>query len=56
MDVLVKRLFKLGLKPEEIAYRLGVSVSTVFKWKSEETEPSRMAKEKIQKLLGAKKY
>ncbi len=32
---------------EELAVKLGVSSSTVFKWKSGRVKPSRMAQEKI---------
>lgn len=38
-------------KVEWIAYHLGVSTSTVFKWKAGMVNPSRMAQEKIEILF-----
>ena len=54
MRPLVEKLLE-KYKVEEIAYKLGISSSTVFKWKSHVTQPSPMAQEKIKKLLGGTK-
>jgi len=46
----LKQLLK-KLRPEELAVKLGVSVSSVFKWKSGEVKkPMRLAQVKIEEL------
>ena len=42
-------LFK-KYRVEELAVKLSVSSSTIFKWKSGKVAPSRMAREKIRAL------
>ncbi len=46
-----------GFTQEELARELGVTLSTVSKWEQGLFSPSRLAREKIQKLLkkGGKK-
>jgi len=48
---LKKYMIKNSLSQEKIARLLGISVRTVFRWLHGQTEPSELAKEKIQKIL-----
>lgn len=41
----------LGLTQEELARKLGLTLSTVSKWEQGITSPSRLAREKIEKML-----
>jgi DNA-binding transcriptional regulator YiaG len=43
--------FKLGFTQEDLARRLGLALSTVSKWEQGVTSPSRLAREKLEKLL-----
>lgn len=42
---------ELGLTQEDLARRLGLALSTVSKWEQGVTSPSRLAREKLEKLL-----
>ncbi len=42
---------KLGFTQEDLARTLGLALSTVSKWEQEVTSPSRLAREKLEKLL-----
>jgi DNA-binding transcriptional regulator YiaG len=42
---------KLGFTQEDLAKTLGLALSTVSKWEQGVTSPSRLAREKIDKLL-----
>jgi putative transcriptional regulator len=48
---------ELGLTQEDLARRLGLALSTVSKWEQGVTSPSRLAREKLEKMLkkGGKK-
>jgi len=48
---------QLGFTQEDLARKLGLALSTVSKWEQEVTSPSRLAREKLEKLLrkGGKK-
>jgi len=48
---------KLGFTQEDLARRLGLALSTVSKWEQGVTSPSRLAREKLEKMLkkGGKK-
>jgi transcriptional regulator with XRE-family HTH domain len=43
---------KLGFTQEDLAGKLGLALSTVSKWEQGVTSPSRLAREKLEKLLG----
>ncbi len=43
---------KLKLSQERLAQLIGVSFGTVNRWESEVSKPSRLALEKIKKLIG----
>jgi DNA-binding transcriptional regulator YiaG len=49
--------FKLGFTQEDLARKLGLSLSTVSKWEQGVTSPSRLARERIKRFLkkGGKK-
>ena len=42
---------KMGLTQQELAHRLGVAVSTVARWETEVSSPSRMALTLLNALL-----
>jgi putative transcriptional regulator len=42
---------ELGFTQEDLARRLNVSLSAVSKWEQGVSSPSRLAREKIEKLL-----
>jgi putative transcriptional regulator len=50
VDIKAIRL-KLGFTQEDLARRLGLSLSTVSKWEQGLFSPSRLAREKIEELL-----
>jgi putative transcriptional regulator len=50
IDVKAIRL-ELGFTQEDLARKLGVTLSTVSKWEQGLFSPSRLAREKIEKLL-----
>jgi len=56
VDIKTIRL-ELGFTQEDLARKLNVSLSAVSKWEQEVSSPSRLAREKIEKLLrrGGKK-
>ena len=50
IDIKAIRL-KLGFTQEDLARKLGVTLSTVSKWEQGLFSPSRLAREKIEKLV-----
>jgi putative transcriptional regulator len=50
VDIKAIRL-KLGFTQEDLARKLGLTLSTVSKWEQGIFSPSRLAREKIEKLL-----
>jgi putative transcriptional regulator len=42
---------RLGFTQEDLARKLGLSLSTVAKWEQGVTAPSRLAREKIDRFL-----
>jgi putative transcriptional regulator len=50
VDIKTIRL-KLGFTQEDLARKLGLALSTVSKWEQGLTSPSRLAREKLEKLL-----
>jgi DNA-binding transcriptional regulator YiaG len=42
---------KLGFTQEDLARKLGLALSTVSKWEQGVTSPSRLAREKFEKLM-----
>ena len=50
IDIKAIRL-KLGFTQEDLARRLGLALSTVSKWEQGIFSPSRLAREKIEKLV-----
>jgi DNA-binding transcriptional regulator YiaG len=50
VDILAIRL-KLNFTQEDLARKLGLALSTVSKWEQGVTSPSRLAREKIEKLM-----
>jgi DNA-binding transcriptional regulator YiaG len=50
IDIKAIRL-ELGFTQEDLARKLNVSLSAVSKWEQEVSSPSRLAREKIEKLL-----
>jgi transcriptional regulator with XRE-family HTH domain len=50
IDVRTIRI-NLGFTQEDLARKLGLALSTVSKWEQGVTSPSRLAREKIEKLL-----
>ena len=50
IDIKAFRL-KLGFTQEDLARTLGLALSTVSKWEQGLTSPSRLANEKLQKLV-----
>jgi DNA-binding transcriptional regulator YiaG len=42
---------RLGFTQEDLARNLGLALSTVSKWEQGVTSPSRLAREKLEKLL-----
>ena len=42
---------QLGFTQEDLARKLGLALSTVSKWEQGVTSPSRLAREKLEKLL-----
>jgi putative transcriptional regulator len=49
VDIKAIRL-DLGFTQEDLARKLGLALSTVSKWEQGVTSPSRLAREKLQKL------
>jgi transcriptional regulator with XRE-family HTH domain len=49
---LQRRRKSAGLSQEELAYRLGVDPSTVWRWEAGETEPSAWHRPRLGKVLG----
>lgn len=50
----MKEVIEMLLKKyrvEELAVKLGVSSSSIFKWKAGNVKPSRLAQEKIKKIV-----
>lgn len=45
---------QLGLTEEELAQKLGVSVSTVSRWETGKHRPSRLAKKRLKEILNNK--
>ena len=41
----------LGFTQEDLARKLGLALSTVSKWEQGVTSPSRLAREKLERLL-----
>ncbi len=41
----------LGFTQEDLARKLGLALSTISKWEQGVSSPSRLAREKIEKLL-----
>jgi len=56
IDIKAIRL-KLGFTQEDLARKLGLALSTISKWEQGVFSPSRLAREKIEKLVrkGGKK-
>ena len=55
VDIKAIRL-ELGFTQEGLARKLGLALSTVSKWEQGVSSPSRLAREKIEKLMkGGKK-
>jgi DNA-binding transcriptional regulator YiaG len=50
IDIKAIRL-ELGFTQEDLARKLGLSLSTVSKWEQGVTSPSRLAREKIERLI-----
>jgi len=50
IDIKAIRL-ELGFTQEDLARKLNVSLSAVSKWEQEVSSPSRLAREKIEKVL-----
>jgi len=50
VDIKTIRL-ELGFTQEDLARQLGLALSTVSKWEQGVTSPSRLAREKLEKLL-----
>jgi len=50
IDIKAIRL-ELGFTQEDLARKLNVSLSAVSKWEQRVSSPSRLAREKIEKLL-----
>jgi DNA-binding transcriptional regulator YiaG len=50
IDIKAVRL-ELGFTQEDLARKLGLALSTVSKWEQGVTSPSRLAREKLEKLL-----
>jgi DNA-binding transcriptional regulator YiaG len=50
IDIKAIRL-KLGFTQEDLARKLGLALSTVSKWEQGLFSPSRLAREKLEKLL-----
>ena len=50
IDIKAIRL-KLGFTQEDLARKLGLALSTVSKWEQGVSSPSRLAREKLEKLL-----
>jgi DNA-binding transcriptional regulator YiaG len=42
---------KLGFTQEDLARKLGLALSTISKWEQGVTSPSRLAREKLEKLF-----
>lgn len=51
IDIKAIRL-ELGFTQEDLARKLNVSLSAVSKWEQGVSLPSRLAREKLEKLLG----
>ena len=50
IDIKAIRL-ELGFTQEDLARKLGLALSTVSKWEQGVTFPSRLAREKIEKVM-----
>jgi DNA-binding transcriptional regulator YiaG len=50
IDIKAIRL-ELGFTQEDLARKMGLSLSTVSKWEQRLFSPSRLAREKLEKLL-----
>ena len=50
IDIKTMRV-QLGFTQEDLARELGLALSTVSKWEQGVTSPSRLAREKLEKLL-----
>ncbi len=53
IDIKTIRL-ELGFTQEDLARTLGLALSTISKWEQGVTSPSRLAREKLEKLLKKK--
>lgn len=42
---------RLGLSQEELAHEIGVSLSTVQRWEKNGTQPSRLARRELDRIL-----
>ncbi len=42
---------KLGFTQEDLARKMGLALSTISKWEQGLSSPSRLAREKLEKLL-----
>jgi DNA-binding transcriptional regulator YiaG len=50
MDIKAMRI-DLGFTQEDLARKMGLALSTVSKWEQGVSSPSRLAREKLEKLL-----
>jgi len=50
IDIKAIRL-ELGFTQEDLARKMGLALSTVSKWEQGITSPSRLAREKLKKLM-----
>ena len=53
--LITKLINQHRMEPLEIAYKVGVSVTTVYAWKNGSTKPSRRHEQKLQDLQAQQK-